>query len=80
MFTSAFDRASIGMAVVSTEGKWLKVNKALCQSVGYSPEELFEIDFQTITHPDDLEADLGYVQQMLNREIETYQMKKRYYH
>jgi PAS domain S-box-containing protein len=80
MFTSAFDNASIGMAVVSTEGKWLKVNKALCQSVGYSPEELFEIDFQTITHPDDLEADLGYVQQMLNREIETYQMKKRYYH
>lgn len=78
-FSAAFDYASIGMALVSVEGKWLRVNKSLCQILGYTAEEMLAITFQDITHPDDLNADLQYVEQMLRKEIDTYQMEKRYY-
>lgn len=79
-FSSAFRDAAIGMALVGTDGRWLQVNRALCQIVGYSEEELLATTFQAITHPDDLDADLGYVNQMLRGEILTYQMEKRYVH
>ncbi len=46
--------------------------------MGYSREELLTKTFQDITHPDDLETDLKYVQQMLAGEIETYCLEKRY--
>lgn len=77
-FRSAFDSAAIGMAIVSLEGMWLKVNQSLCQIVGYTEEELLKIDFQTITYPDDLELDLSYVRQLLAGKINSYHMEKRY--
>jgi diguanylate cyclase (GGDEF)-like protein/PAS domain S-box-containing protein len=79
-FKSSFRDASIGMALVGTDGCFLQVNRALCRIVGYSEEELLEKTFQEITHPDDLEADVEQVRRMLSGEIETYQMEKRYFH
>ena len=80
-FRSAFDYAAIGMALVAPDGGWIQVNRALCDIVGYSRDELLGgATFQDITHPDDLEADLGYVRQMLNGDIHTYQLEKRYIH
>ncbi|MGB6300086.1 MAG: PAS domain S-box protein [Rivularia sp. (in: cyanobacteria)] len=80
LFRLAFNDAAIGMALVATDGRWLKVNRALCEIVGYSEADLLETTFQEITHPDDLEADLGCVRRMLADEIRTYQMEKRYFH
>src|SRR5260370_16108966 len=79
-FSSAFENAAIGMALVSLHGRWLKVNQALCDSIGYSAEELSGKTFQDITHPDDLEADLANVRQLLDGEIRSYKMEKRYFH
>ncbi len=79
-FASAFDYSAIGMALVSPEGRWLKVNRAVCGILGYTQEELLVRTFQDITHPDDLEADMACVRQMLDGELQTYQMEKRYYH
>jgi PAS domain S-box-containing protein len=79
-FRCAFDDAAIGMALVHPDGRWLQVNRALCELVGYSESELLRSTFQAITHPDDLEADLGQVQRLLAGEIQTYQMEKRYLH
>jgi PAS domain S-box-containing protein len=79
-FKSAFDYAAIGMALVAPDGRWLKVNRSLCEIVGYSQQELLTKTFQDITHPDDLNIDLNYVHQMLNDEIRTYQMEMRYCH
>lgn len=80
LFQNAFEFAAIGMALVSPEGKWLQVNRAICEITGYSEAELLERTFQDITHPDDLEADLENVRKMLDGEIKTYQMEKRYFH
>jgi PAS domain S-box-containing protein len=79
-FKGAFEHSAIGMAIVSTGGKWLLVNKRLCDLVGYTQEELLKTTFQDITHPDDLNIDLDNVGKMLRNEIESYQMEKRYYH
>jgi len=79
-FTSAFQDASIGMALVETNGQWRQVNRALCDIVGYTEQEMLATNFQAITHPDDLETDLGYAKQLLAGEIPTYHMEKRYIH
>ncbi len=77
-FRLAMEHASIGMALLSTEGRFLVVNKALCDITGYPKDELLKTDFQTITHPDDLELDLEYARQLLSGAIATYRMEKRY--
>jgi PAS domain S-box-containing protein len=77
-FANAFTYAAIGMALVSPEGRWLKVNQAVCAMLGYTDAELLGMTFQDVTYPDDLTMDLHYVQQMLTGEISTYQMEKRY--
>ena len=79
-FRRAFDQTAIGMALVGLDGAWLRVNSALCQMVGYSEQELLATNFQSITHPEDLTADLNFVGQMLRDEIRSYQMEKRYLH
>jgi PAS domain S-box-containing protein len=79
-FTHAFESAPIGMALVATDGHWLKVNHALCNLIGYTPDELMRRTFQDITHPEDLDEDMGHVHQMLAGEIHYYQMEKRYIH
>ncbi|WP_052812934.1 PAS domain S-box protein [Desulfonatronum thioautotrophicum] len=79
-FRNAFKHSAIGMALVSPEGKWLKVNTSISAMFGYTEEELLRKTFQDITHPEDLDADMEFVQRMLAHEIETYQMEKRYIH
>ncbi len=78
-FRESFENSAIGMALVSLEGKWLKVNKQICDIVGYTEEELLKKTFQEITHPDDLDADLDHVQELLEGKIESYSMEKRYF-
>jgi PAS domain S-box-containing protein len=79
-FRRAFDDAPIGMALVSRSGRWLKANRALCQIIGYAESDLLKTDFQSITHPDDLEKDLELVQRVIDGRIASYQMEKRYRH
>ena len=57
-FRQAFEFAGIGMAIVGLDGRWIRVNKSICEIVGYSQPELLTKTFQDITHPDDLAADL----------------------
>jgi PAS domain S-box-containing protein len=77
-FIATFEQAAVGIAMVAPDGRWLRVNHRLCAIVGYTQDELSRLNFQDITHPDDLEADLDQVRRMLAREIDTYAMEKRY--
>jgi PAS domain S-box-containing protein len=79
-FQQAFEFAPIGMALVSPKGHWIKVNKQICKITGYSEEELMALTFQDITHPDDLDKDLALVNRMLRKELDNYEMEKRYFH
>lgn len=79
-FRSAFDSSAIGMALVSTEGTWLKVNDALCQLVGYTKEELLDSNMQTITYPEDIGVGAEDEQQLLSGTKKFYHVEKRYTH
>ncbi|MBW4592226.1 MAG: PAS domain S-box protein [Brasilonema angustatum HA4187-MV1] len=79
-FRSAFENAAIGKALVAIDGRWLRVNRSLCEIVGYCEAELLATTFQAITHPDDLDIDLDYVRQVLSDKIRYYEMEKRYFH
>ncbi len=78
-FRNAMEYSAIGMALVGTEGQWLQTNKALCQFLGYSQEELRGLTFQQLTWPEDLNKDLQQVEKLISGEINTYSMEKRYY-
>jgi len=79
-FRSAFENATIGMALVSLDGNWMKVNRVICDMLGYTRDELINLNFQQITHPNDLERDTGMVTKVLTGEINNYQIEKRYIH
>ncbi len=77
-FQATFEQAAMGIALVAPDGRWLRINRKLCDIVGYSQDEMLTRTFQDITHPDDLTADLEAVRRMLAREIDSYAIEKRY--
>ncbi len=79
-FRSAFETAAHGMAIVALDGGFIEVNRALTDILGYSEAEFRQRNFQSITHPDDLDADLGHVRRLLAGEGRAYEMDKRYLH
>ena len=79
-FRSAFDFAAIGKALVSLEGRWLQVNRALCEILGYSEPELLQTTADALIHPDDFEIGLDAVQQMVKGKRRSIQFQKRYFH
>lgn len=79
-FRGNFQNAAVGMAIVSPVGQWLKVNKKLCEILGYSEKELLKLTFQKITHPDDLSIDQTLLHEVIDGKRSNYQMEKRYFH
>ena len=79
-FRGAFEAASIGMALMGLNGRWLKVNKVVCEMMGYPEQDLLKKKFQEITHPDDLQSEFLNLRRLLNGEIANYKMEKRYFH
>lgn len=79
-FKAAFDTSAMGMALVSLDGKWLRVNKALCRSLGYPEEELLSKTLRDIAHPDDVENDREYARRLVRDDISDYRVEKRYVH
>jgi diguanylate cyclase (GGDEF)-like protein/PAS domain S-box-containing protein len=77
-FRYAMHFSSVGMALVGVDGRWLGVNPALCEIVGYSEVELLATDVISITYPDDRESDRQQITQMLARTLESYQSNKRF--
>src|SRR5437762_10698380 len=77
-FRNAFDYAAIGMALVSPQGAWLRVNRSLCHLLGYSEREMLDLSFQTVTHPDDIGNDLANLYRLMHGETLRCQVEKRY--
>ncbi|MEF7612605.1 PAS domain S-box protein [Aquincola sp. MAHUQ-54] len=78
LYHATFDRAAVGIAVVGLDGSWLRINPCLARILGRTQDELSSLTFQDLTHPDDLNADLGLVEQLLAGEIDHYTLEKRY--
>jgi PAS domain S-box-containing protein len=53
-FAAVFDEASIGMALVATDGAFLRVNEAMAAFLGRSPMDLLRLSLQGVVDPEDL--------------------------
>ncbi|NJO81396.1 MAG: PAS domain S-box protein [Blastochloris sp.] len=79
-YRSTFEHAPLGIAHVGLDGRWLHVNQRLCAIIGYTQDELYARTFQSITHPDDLAADLALMERLLAGDFDRYDLEKRYIH
>jgi PAS domain S-box-containing protein len=78
IFEHVYTFAPIGIALMSIEGVWMKVNPALCRILGYSDEQLLNTTHQKISHPEDLIIDELHLKQLLDGSAMSYEMEKRY--
>jgi len=79
-FRAIFEFAPNGILMLSTTGSFLKVNKALCDMLGYTESELMGFTFKDITYPDDLSLSNEWINQLINNEINVVDFEKRYVH
>jgi two-component system sensor histidine kinase/response regulator len=77
-FRGAFESAAQGMALVATDGRWLKVNPALCAMVGYNEDELFATPLPSMVHPEDGDVSRARARQLLADQCGAYQVELRY--
>ena len=77
-FRRSFHDSAAGMAIVSTQGRWLQVNQALADLTGYAKSELTGMSLADITHPDDYDADAEALDQLVAGERRRYVTEKRY--
>jgi PAS domain-containing protein len=68
-FRRVFEEGPLGLALVGKDYRFVKVNSALCQMVGYDEAELVQMSFVAMTHPDDVQADVELAERLFKREI-----------
>lgn len=78
-FRSLFEQAAVGVAITDAySGKFLKINQTFCEILGYTSEELQNVEFKTLTHPDDVQVSLEKMNLLLTGAISKFSMEKRY--
>jgi PAS domain S-box-containing protein len=77
-FRATFEQTAVGLAHVTTDGHWLKVNGKFCEILGYSETDLKSMSLKDVAHPDDFELDLAQCRRIEAGEIDRYSMDKRY--
>jgi diguanylate cyclase (GGDEF)-like protein/PAS domain S-box-containing protein len=80
-FRAAFDQASVGMALRSIDAdspRWLRVNQKLCDMLGYTREELLELDAYALTPVEDIAVARSYSERLARGELASYVREKRY--
>lgn len=78
-FRRAFESAPVGMAITTPEGRYLQVNPALCRMLGRSHDQLLELSWRDVTHPDDVTVSQRYADAAAASH-RPYQIEKRYVH
>ncbi len=77
-FRLTFEMAPIGMAITTLEGKFQRVNQALCDSLSYTESELLQLSFKEISHPEDAEYHETLEQKLIKGKESDFQIEKRY--
>ncbi|MEH6745584.1 MAG: PAS domain S-box protein [Maribacter arcticus] len=75
-----FKHSEIGMAFVTLNKGWKEVNHKFCDILGYSKEELLELNYSDITHTEDIGAELLFLKEIIDNKSESYRLEKRFIH
>ncbi|MDF0554286.1 PAS domain S-box protein [Kamptonema sp. UHCC 0994] len=76
-FCAIFEQSAVGMSALTLDDKFFRINQKLCDILGYTHAEMLSLNFQDITHPDDIATDIIYKQRLLCGEISNYSIEKR---
>jgi len=79
-FRNTFENAAVGIALVNIDGQLLRVNEKFCNIVGYNKSELLNMSFHDITHQEDLDNDIEYLEKLRCGAINNYSVEKRFFH
>ncbi len=79
-FRSAFENTAVGMALVNLDGRYMRVNHAMCEILGYSKEDLLSMTYQDLTYHEDYEVSMRHVRRMNREDLDSYSLEKRYVH
>jgi diguanylate cyclase (GGDEF)-like protein/PAS domain S-box-containing protein len=77
-FKATFDQAAVGIAHVAPDGRFILVNDRFCEIAGHERVDLVARGFQGITHPEDIDADLAHLDDLVQGRTSSYSMEKRY--
>ncbi|MDR3668818.1 MAG: PAS domain S-box protein, partial [Ignavibacteriaceae bacterium] len=78
LFRHSFDYAAVGFCMVGIDKKFQRINKTFEEIIGYNEDELRNLTFSDITHPEDLDIGLSNFNKMLEEEINSASYEKRY--
>ncbi|MBI5030859.1 MAG: PAS domain S-box protein [Chloroflexi bacterium] len=79
-FRTAFENANVGVCLVATDGRLLKVNDAMCQIFGYNHQELEQMTISSIAYPDDLKVSPEFIEKAIAGQTNQASFDKRYIH
>jgi len=79
-FEAAFDQATVGISLMSPDGRMLRVNQRQCEILGYTAEELLQKNIVDITHPEDIPVTIKNLHEVFSGERDQYFYEKRYHH
>lgn len=77
-FRKIFEEGPLGVVLADMERRFVKVNRMMCQILGYTEQELTTLTFMDITHPDEQDASFQNSQKLYRGEVPFYKMEKRY--
>ena len=77
-FKATIENAPVGIAHHKPDENWMEINKTLCDLLGYSREELLQLDFHDFIHPDDIDQGREMDRKLIHGEIERFTLEKRY--
>ncbi|MEM9775944.1 MAG: PAS domain S-box protein [Chloroflexota bacterium] len=75
-----FDFSPIGVIICALDGTFIDTNPAFQKTIGYTNDELREMKFKDITHPEEVENNLSWTRRLVEGEISEYSFEKRYIH
>jgi len=77
-FRALFEQAAVGVGLIETAtGRFVRINRKYAEIIGYCPDEMPELDFMSITHPEDLAEDLASMERLVRGELREFSMEKR---
>jgi diguanylate cyclase (GGDEF)-like protein/PAS domain S-box-containing protein len=77
-FKAIFDNTAMGIGIADLHGTPIQSNTALLDMLGYTHEELIQLNFADFTHPEDINEDLSLMQDLIKGKINSYTIEKRY--
>lgn len=75
---AVFNNAAVGISILAPDGRYILFNSRWAEMLGYTPEELYDANYNEYVHPDDLENSIRHFSALISNVISGYRMEKRY--